>query len=195
MGGTPKSPVKHHFGLRFQAFRVIRLVAPSVNPTKAGEIFPPIEGLRMRVGSKGRYAVIALLDVAANSSARPVALAEVAERQEISLSYLEQLFAMLRRAGLVASSRGPGGGYKLQRPADDITVGEVFRAVEETGNADHGRDWMGGGHVSAGLWIALDAHIREFLGGVTLADVIGGKVNAGISGRLRLQMDRGLSAD
>lgn len=195
MGRTPKPPVKHHFGLRFQAFRVIRPVAPSVNPTKAGEISSSIEGLRMRVGSKGRYAVIALLDVAANSRARPVALAEVAERQEISLSYLEQLFAMLRRASLVVSSRGPGGGYKLQRPSEDITVGEVFRAVEESGNADHGRDWMGGGHISAGLWIALDAHIRDFLEGVTLADVINGKVNAGIPDRPPLQMDRGLSAD
>ena len=149
----------------------------------------------MRVGSKGRYAVVALLDVAANSGAGPVALAEVAERQQISLSYLEQLFSMLRKAGLVVSSRGPGGGYKLRRPAEDITVGEVFRAVEETGNVEQGRDWLGGGHVSTGLWTALDAHIRHFLEGVTLADVIGGKVNALVSGRSAGRVDRGLSAD
>ncbi|MBK8841133.1 MAG: Rrf2 family transcriptional regulator [Hyphomonadaceae bacterium] len=149
----------------------------------------------MRVGSKGRYAVIALLDVAGNSSARPVALAEVAERQQISLSYLEQLFSMLRRAGLVVSSRGPGGGYRLQRPAADITVGEVFRAVEEPANAEQGRDWLSGGHLSTGLWTALDAQIRDFLEGVTLADVMAGKVNGQVSGRSGPHMDGGLSAD
>lgn len=148
----------------------------------------------MRVGSKGRYAVIALLDVAGTSSARPVALAEVAERQQISLSYLEQLFAMLRRAGLVISSRGPGGGYRLQRPAGDITVGEVFRAVEETGNAEQGRDWLGGGHVSAGLWTALDDQIRDFLEGVTLQDVMAGKLNGQLSKGSGIRMDSGLSA-
>lgn len=149
----------------------------------------------MRVGSKGRYAVVALLDVAVNSGAGPVALAEVAERQQISLSYLEQLFSMLRKGGLVVSSRGPGGGYKLRRSPDDITVGEVFRAVEETGNAEQGRDWLVGSHVSTALWTALDANIRDFLEGVTLADVIGGRVNAPVSGRPGRSMDRGLSAD
>jgi Rrf2 family iron-sulfur cluster assembly transcriptional regulator len=130
----------------------------------------------MRVGSKGRYAVIALVDVAANSASRPVALAEVAERQQISLSYLEQLFAMLRKAGLVVSSRGPGGGYRLQRSGHEITVGEVFRAVEDAGNAEHnGRDWSGG--ATAGLWAALDEHIRDFLEGVAISDVLSGKFN------------------
>jgi len=153
----------------------------------------------MRVGSKGRYAVIALLDVAENSSSRPVALAEVAERQQISLSYLEQLFAMLRRAGLVVSARGPGGGYRLQRSAEEITVGEIFRAVEETGNAEkgpseQGRDWVGGGHPTAALWLALDERIREFLEGITVADVMSGKVNGQFSGRPASGMNRGLSA-
>src|SRR5215510_1397789 len=96
----------------------------------------------MRVGSKGRYAVIALVDVARHSDRGPVALAEVSERQKISLSYLEQLFSMLRRNALVVSSRGPGGGYRLQRPAADISIGEIFRAVEETGNAAE-REWPG----------------------------------------------------
>lgn len=150
----------------------------------------------MRVGSKGRYAVIALVDVAANSASRPVALAEVAERQQISLSYLEQLFAMLRKAGLVVSSRGPGGGYRLQRSGHEITVGEVFRAVEDAGNAEHnGRDWSGG--ATAGLWAALDEHIRDFLEAVAISDVLSGKFNAflrepndGKAGGI----DRGLSA-
>lgn len=150
----------------------------------------------MRVGSKGRYAVIALVDVATNSASRPVALAEVAERQQISLSYLEQLFAMLRKAGLVVSSRGPGGGYRLQRPGDEITVGEVFRAVEETGNAENnGRDWSGG--ATAGLWQALDDHIRDFLEGVAISDVISGKLKVfardGKDGKADV-IDHGLSA-
>ena len=132
----------------------------------------------MRVGSKGRYAVIALVDVAQNSGARPVALAEVAERQHISLSYLEQLFAMLRRSGLVLSSRGPGGGYKLGRDAGEISIGEVFRAVEETGAApDGGRDWTSGNGVTTSLWAALDDHIREFLESVSVSDVMAGRVN------------------
>ena len=128
----------------------------------------------MRVGSKGRYAVIALIDVAKHSEKGPVALAEVAERQKISLSYLEQLFSMLRRNSLVVSSRGPGGGYRLQRAADDISIGEVFRAVEETGSAE--RDWPGATGVTAGLWAALDTHIRDFLEGVTVADVMSGRM-------------------
>lgn len=148
----------------------------------------------MRVGSKGRYAVIALIDVASHASARPVALGEVAERQQISLSYLEQLFAMLRRAGLVVSSRGPGGGYRLQRPAGEISVGEVFRAVEETGNASEpGRDWTAGGGVAASLWTALDEHIREFLEGVTLADAMAGKVNGHLPNGAASRMDSDLS--
>jgi Rrf2 family iron-sulfur cluster assembly transcriptional regulator len=149
----------------------------------------------MRVGSKGRYAVIALVDVAENAGARPVALAEVAERQHISLSYLEQLFAMLRRSGLVISSRGPGGGYRLGRAAGDITVGEVFRAVEETGNGhEGGRDWTSGGGVTASLWTALDDQIREFLEGVSVADVVAGKVNGALANGAVRQADSGLSA-
>lgn len=147
----------------------------------------------MRVGSKGRYAVIALVDVATNSASRPVALAEVAERQQISLSYLEQLFAMLRKSGLVLSSRGPGGGYRLQRSANDITVGEVFRAVEETGNAENnGRDWTGG--ATASLWSALDHHIRDFLESVAISDVLSGKLNGFAGDNAADPMVRGLSA-
>jgi len=130
----------------------------------------------MRMSSKGRYAVVAVLDVAANGGVKPVSLADVAVRQRISLSYLEQLFAMLRRAGLVAASRGPGGGYRLQRPAGEITVGQVFQAVEDGGNSnDNGsRDWTEG--PAAGLWQALDAHIDRFLETVTLEDLLAGEV-------------------
>jgi Rrf2 family iron-sulfur cluster assembly transcriptional regulator len=128
----------------------------------------------MRVGSKGRYAVIALLDVAANSGPGPVPLADVAERQRISLSYLEQLFAMLRRNNVVVSSRGPGGGYRLQRGAGAITIGEVFRAVEEPASD---RDWPRSNGATSQLWSALDDHIRDFLESVTVADVMAGRIN------------------
>jgi Rrf2 family transcriptional regulator, iron-sulfur cluster assembly transcription factor len=128
----------------------------------------------MRVSSKGRYAVVALLDVAQNSAIRPASLADVATRQKISLSYLEQLFAHLRRAGLVGASRGPGGGYRLQRPAAEINVAEVFQAVEDVANSPaegSSRDWTDG--PAADLWAALDDHISRFLEKTSLADLMG----------------------
>lgn len=128
----------------------------------------------MRVSSKGRYAVVALLDVAENATTRPVSLADVAARQKISLSYLEQLFAHLRRAGLVGASRGPGGGYRLQRAAKEITILEVFQAVEDIANTPaegSSRDWTEG--PAAELWQALDDHISRFLEKTTMADLMG----------------------
>lgn len=127
----------------------------------------------MRVSSKGRYAVVALLDVAQNSTVRPASLAEVAARQRISLSYLEQLFAHLRRAGLVAASRGPGGGYRLQRSPGEISVLEVFQAVEDIANPPaegNSRDWTDG--PAAELWQALDEHISQFLEKTSIADLL-----------------------
>jgi Rrf2 family iron-sulfur cluster assembly transcriptional regulator len=129
----------------------------------------------MRVSSKGRYAVVALVDVARKSGNKPVSLADVAARQRISLSYLEQLFALLRRANLVAASRGPGGGYRLQRPAGEITVADVFRAVEDGSGgspAEGGpRDWSEG--PASGLWAALDAHVERFLEQASLEELLG----------------------
>jgi Rrf2 family iron-sulfur cluster assembly transcriptional regulator len=128
----------------------------------------------MRVGTKGRYAVVALVDVALNGEKGPVALGEVAQRQQISLSYLEQLFAMLRRAGLVVASRGPGGGYRLQRPANEISLAEVFGAVEEgSGQAEGGRDWSAG--PAAQVWAGLDQQIAAYLSTLTLADAAQGQ--------------------
>ncbi|MGL5468234.1 MAG: Rrf2 family transcriptional regulator, partial [Shewanella sp.] len=89
----------------------------------------------MKLTSKGRYAVTAMLDVAIHSASGPVPLADISERQGISLSYLEQLFAKLRKHGLVASVRGPGGGYRLGLDADDISVGMVVHAVDESVDA------------------------------------------------------------
>lgn len=125
----------------------------------------------MKVGSKGRYAVVALADVAANDGAGSVPLADVSARQSISLSYLEQLFAMLRRNGLVTSARGPGGGYRLSRPAGEISIGDIFRAVDEAASGD--RPDRPGSGLASHLWDDLDAHIQGFLDRKTLQDAIG----------------------
>ncbi len=143
---------------------------------------------RMRLGTKGRYAVMAMADIARHGSAESakggaVCLADIAERQEISLAYLEQLFVRLRRAGLVSSVRGPGGGYRLAHPPEAVSVAAVVRAVDEPLHAtrcDGGSEigCLAGGERCAThhLWEALGEEIDNFLGGVSLADVIGRRV-------------------
>ncbi len=132
----------------------------------------------MRLGTKGRYAVMAMADLARHGRERAVSLAEIAERQEISLAYLEQLFAALRRRGLVKSVRGPGGGYRLAGGADIISVAQVVQAVDEPLAATRcegtERGCLGGGERCATheLWDALGGHIEHFLAGVSLEDVI-----------------------
>ncbi len=129
----------------------------------------------MRLTTKGRYAVTAMLDLAMRPNTEVVALAEIATRQGISLPYLEQLFAKLRRVGLVTSVRGPGGGYRLARHADTIAVADVVAAINE--NIDTTR--CGGEKNCQGedpcltheLWEQLGAHIAGFLQGITLADL------------------------
>jgi Rrf2 family transcriptional regulator, iron-sulfur cluster assembly transcription factor len=132
----------------------------------------------MRLGTKGRYAVMAMTDLARHGRERAVALAEVAARQEISLAYLEQLFAAMRRRGLVSSVRGPGGGYRLARPAAAISVAEVVLAVDEplTATRCEGteRGCLGGGERCATheLWAALGDRIEQFLDRISLEDVV-----------------------
>ena len=132
----------------------------------------------MRLGTKGRYAVMAMTDLARNGCDRAVTLAEIAGRQEISQAYLEQLFAALRRRGLVASVRGPGGGYRLGRSADLISVVDVVRAVDEPLTATRCEGvqigCLGGGERCAthDLWDALGDHIAHFLAEVSLEDVV-----------------------
>lgn len=151
----------------------------------------------MRVGTKGRYAVVALVDIVNHSKKGPVALGEVAQRQQISLSYLEQLFAMLRRAGLVVASRGPGGGYRLQRPAEEIALVDVFRAVEDgSSQSEGGRNWSAG--PGAHIWAALDEHISGFLERRTLAEAAMEAVEparAASNGVAAPRKQPGLSAD
>jgi Rrf2 family iron-sulfur cluster assembly transcriptional regulator len=130
----------------------------------------------MRLTTKGRYAVTAMLDLALNEARGPIRLAAISERQGISLSYLEQLFAHLRREELVRSVRGPGGGYRLKRAAEEISIAEVISAVNEDTDATRCR---GKGDCQEGdtclthhLWMDLSDRIREFLSDITLADLV-----------------------
>jgi len=138
----------------------------------------------MRLSTKGRYAVMAMADLARRQSdaERAVALAEIAARQEISLSYLEQLFARLRRKGLVNSARGPGGGYRLARTAEATSIAEIVHAVDEplraTRCASLGKGCMLKGErcLTHDLWEDLGNRIEDYLASVSLADVIGGRL-------------------
>ena len=138
----------------------------------------------MRLTTKGRFAVTAMIDVAMNSTQHPATLAGVSQRQGISLSYLEQLFGKLRRHGLVASVRGPGGGYRLATPADGVSVADIIVAVDEPIDAAQGEvpeNTQDEGRCSTQeLWTRLNAHIFEFLKGVTLAELVGQQRTAGV---------------
>jgi Rrf2 family iron-sulfur cluster assembly transcriptional regulator len=130
----------------------------------------------MRLTTKGRFAVTAMIDVALHGSDNPVTLAAVSERQKISLSYLEQLFGKLRRHGLVDSVRGPGGGYNLARAAGEVSVADIILAVDEPIDATQcgGRENCHDDRrcMTHELWAGLNAHIFSFLRGVTLADLV-----------------------
>jgi Rrf2 family iron-sulfur cluster assembly transcriptional regulator len=130
----------------------------------------------MKLTSKGRYAVTAMLDVSLHSQRGPVSLADISERQEISLSYLEQLFSRLRKEKLVESVRGPGGGYKLGRQAQEISVGAVIRAVDESVDATRCQgqsDCQGGERcLTHNLWEGLSERISDFLNGITLGELM-----------------------
>jgi Rrf2 family iron-sulfur cluster assembly transcriptional regulator len=130
----------------------------------------------MRLTTKGRFAVTAMIDVAMHGTNGPVTLAAVSERQRISLSYLEQLFGKLRRHGLVDSVRGPGGGYNLARGAEAVSVADVIVAVDEPIDQTQcgGRENCLDDRrcMTHELWAALNSHIFSFLSSVTLADLV-----------------------
>ncbi len=131
----------------------------------------------MRLTTKGRFAVTAMMDLAMRDGAGPVALASISERQKISLSYLEQLFGRLRRESLVTSVRGPGGGYRLGKAAEEISVAEIILAVDEpidtTGCAgqENCKD-DNGKCLTHDLWVALNEKIFDYLGAVTLGQLV-----------------------
>src|SRR5262249_27721088 len=130
----------------------------------------------MRLTTKGRFAVTAMIDVAMHGGHNPVTLAAISERQKISLSYLEQLFGKLRRAGLVESVRGPGGGYNLARSSEQVSVADVIVAVDEPIDATQcgGRENCHDDRrcMTHELWASLNAHIFSFLRSVSLADLV-----------------------
>jgi Rrf2 family iron-sulfur cluster assembly transcriptional regulator len=134
----------------------------------------------MRLTTKGRYAVTAMLDLAYHGDKQgPVTLTDIAKRQHISLSYLEQLFARLRRAGMVEGVRGPGGGYQLSRSMNNISIADIICAVDETidstrcggkGNCQNSQPCL-----THDLWMGLSDQIRQYLDSITLEDVINRK--------------------
>ena len=149
----------------------------------------------MHLGTKGRYAVMAMTDLARQETVlgsegpRGVALAEIAARQEISLSYLEQLAARLRRKGLVKSARGPGGGYRLALEASSTTIADIVAAVDEplratrcgAGVAKHGCMTGGAKCLTHDLWAEMGRRMHDYLASVSLADVLAGKLAPGIA--------------
>jgi Rrf2 family iron-sulfur cluster assembly transcriptional regulator len=136
----------------------------------------------MRLTTKGRFAVTAMLDLAIHEAHKPVTLAGISERQNISLSYLEQLFSRLRRSGLVKSVRGPGGGYLIARDLTRISVSEIISAVDEQIDATQ----CGGNEnchddkrcMTHDLWTSLNVQILQYLSGISLADLVNNHANA-----------------
>ena len=130
----------------------------------------------MRLTTKGRYAVTAMLDLAFHSQIKPVTLTDIAARQTISLSYLEQLFSRLRRANMVKGFRGPGGGYTLAGKASDINIADIIAAVDEPldatkcgGEANCQKEQA---CLTHDLWMGLSEQIRDYLKGITLAQLL-----------------------
>ena len=142
----------------------------------------------MRLTTKGRFAVTAMLDLALRENTGPVALAAISQRQQISLSYLEQLFGKLRRHELVESVRGPGGGYSLARRPEDISIADVIIAVDEPldatqcgGKANCNGDGMDGRCMTHDLWAALNTRMVEFLDSVNLKTMVEQNLAQGVS--------------
>lgn len=130
----------------------------------------------MRLTTKGRFAVTAMIDLALRDGEGPVTLAEISQRQKISLSYLEQLFGKLRRQSLVNSTRGPGGGYTLARKSEDVSVADIILAVDEPIDATQcgGRENCHGDEkcLTHDLWSALNTHIFDYLKQVKLSTLV-----------------------
>ena len=152
----------------------------------------------MRLSTKGRYAVMALVDIAKHGRDEPISLAEIAERQVISLSYLEQLFAKLRSASLVKSVRGPGGGYLLMHGADETRIADIILAVDEpiratrcTPGAPMGCSGNKSRCLTHDLWEELGNQIHLYLNSVSLADVCAGRLLGSSGGLHRAEQDRG----
>jgi len=153
----------------------------------------------MRLTTKGRFAVTAMIDLALRQQSGPVTLAAISQRQQISLSYLEQLFGKLRRHQLVESTRGPGGGYTLGRKADDITVADIILSVDEPLDATHcgGKENCQGGDsrcMTHDLWASLNAKMVEFLDSVSLQKLVEDQVAKGVVIEAKPTIKRAISS-
>src|SRR3954466_8602219 len=156
---------------------------------------PEAREAEMRLSTKGRYAVMAMVDLASSSKGGPIALADIAERQEISLSYLEQLFARLRKGGLVKSVRGPGGGYLLAPPPNAMRISDIILAVDEPIRATRCAAGSPAGCrsnksrcLTHDLWEELGNQIHLYLGSVPLADICSRRI-LGTSGVIGHEAD------
>jgi Rrf2 family iron-sulfur cluster assembly transcriptional regulator len=149
----------------------------------------------MKMSTKGRYAVMAMIDIATHSDGEPVSLAEIAERQDISQEYLEQLFGKLRKQKLVESSRGPGGGYRLATPMSEIPVAKIIAAVDEElqftrCNGDAVEGCVKGERCNAhDLWSSLGRQMMYFLSAISLEDVVE-KRNLALAATIKQTKDR-----
>mgnify|MGYP006284992675 FL=1 len=153
----------------------------------------------MRLTTKGRFAVTAMIDLALRQQSGPVTLAAISQRQQISLSYLEQLFGKLRRHQLVESTRGPGGGYTLGRKADDITVADIILSVDEPLDATHcgGKENCHGGDsrcMTHDLWASLNAKMVEFLDSVSLQKLVDDQISKGVVIEAKPTIKRAISS-
>ena len=153
----------------------------------------------MRLTTKGRFAVTAMIDLGLRQASGPVTLAAISQRQQISLSYLEQLFGKLRRNELVESTRGPGGGYTLARRAADITVADIITSVDEPIDATHcgGKENCqtdGSRCMTHDLWSSLNLRMVEFLNSVTLQKLVDDQLAKGLQVEEKPSIKRAISA-
>ena len=154
-------------------------ITSSLNPKSHQQTEPSAnKSESMKLTTKGRYAVTAMLDLSLHSDKGPVSLAEISERQSISLSYLEQLFSKLRKQGLVNSMRGPGGGYSLSRDPNDIAISNIIMAVDENLDVTNCGNAAGGCHetnkrcLTHNLWMDLSNRIQSFLDDISLQEMM-----------------------
>ncbi len=152
----------------------------------------------MKLTTKGRYAVTAMLDLALHDGNGPVSLVEISERQDISLSYLEQLFSKLRRQSLVTSMRGPGGGYSLSRLPNEIAVSHIIMAVDENLDVTNCGNAAGGCHdtnkrcLTHNLWLDLSNRIQSFLDDISLQDMMDKREVLEVATRQNLKQNESL---
>lgn len=146
----------------------------------------------MRLSTKGRFAVTAMIDVALREKLGPVPLSDISVRQQISLSYLEQMFSKLRQQGLVRSTRGPGGGYTLGHRTDAITVADIICAVEDTAPEVKPAEASGSKDMAQDLWDSMNAKVFEFMQSVTLRSLVLEQLAKGVKIEQKTASNRGV---